>query len=199
MSAKESEADSVKLRPIPGPGIYRWENGKFVKKPSKLVIDARPKTKAGTVVKVQGRPRKETGVGGVHLILYPWFTSWLEKSPKRAEQWNVIADKRRYFLRLAVSAVLPEDSKNLRAPLAYCYRIAPDLTCAALLRLRKRALKINQDDANAAAAGSSPSYGTFAQPRKITPREADRRKKARKALADFRADTRLQTPGDKAI
>ena len=181
MSAKESEADSVKLRPIPGPGIYRWEGGKLVKKPSKLDLDL--------VLKNQGRPRKETGVGGVHLILYPYFKGWLGKNPKYAEQWNVIADKRRYFLRLAVSAVLPEDSENLRAPLAYCYRIAPDLTCAALLRLRKRALKINQDDANAAAAGSSPSYGTYAQPRKITPREADRRKKARKALADFNADT----------
>jgi hypothetical protein len=144
-------------------------------------------TKAGTPIAIQGRPRRDLTEGGVHVILYPTFKKWLARSKEHKATWDRLPDRRRYFVLLACTAFFPPDSKNVKTPLAYCYSVAPALTCAALLVLLKRTAKVTMEDYTAAT--SKPHYGDATQARKITTREADRRRKAHAALAEFMADT----------
>ena len=169
-------------QPQHGPGIWRMEQGGRKKMPSKL--DLRPKTNAGTQLKIQGRPRKPIKEGGVQLILAAKFRDWLKKSPRRAAEWKRVKDKRRYFLCLARVAALSINSEYARTPLVYCQSTAPELTRAALILLRKRRAKVRFVDYSAAC--SAPSYGTATEVCEISDRERAMRRRIRAAEIWFK-------------
>jgi hypothetical protein len=150
-------------------------------------IDLRPTTTRGTLVSIQGRPRQDLTQGGVHLLLYPAFKRWLGKSAKHRAQWEALPDRRHYTLLLCSIAMLPTDTNTLQRPLFYCYRVAPDLTLAALLVLRPRAEKITREAYHAATV--NPTYGDEITRHKLTANEASIRKRARESLEHFIADT----------
>jgi|UniRef100_UPI00404A5C05 hypothetical protein len=154
-------------------------------------LDTTPRTKAGTPIKIPGRPRKDSEVGGIHLLTYPTFKSWLAKNRAAARAWSQVADKRTFFIRLSWIAVLPQDNKSTGSHLAYCYGISPDLTCGALPVIRKYAQKITMEDHRGACLIPGLEKDAIGNllPRPVTLREAKARHKARKAHEAFIQDT----------
>ncbi len=78
--------------------------------------------------------------GGLDAVLWPWFQRWINNPHNRfAAEWHVIKDKRRYFVALVVSLVLPpREAKKIRAN---ADAVAPKLTSRALPLLRRRLAK----------------------------------------------------------
>jgi hypothetical protein len=183
--------------PPAGPGIWRKENNGWVKTASdpdtpRSTPNQAPATKGGTVAAIQGQPRKDLPVGGAHLIFYPMLKSWVGRNPAAGKLWAALGIKRRdWFLCLASVALLPAASELVPPALKFCNELAPELTPKALLLLKRRAKKIKAEDYRSAC--SNVGYGTDKVPRKLSFREADRRRKARKALADFESDTAPRT------
>jgi hypothetical protein len=199
-------------------GIWRWENNIWVKKQTELrhwkfqkrttgnkwvevglkedadtprgTPNLPPATQSGTAESILGQPRKDLPSGGVHLILFPRFKSWLGKKPTARNLWAALGDKRRvWFVSIAPAARLPDTPIGKRT-FEYCNKLAPELTRTAWPLLSRWAKKITKEDYRSACGYSDKEA-------KLTQREADRRRKARKAHEDFEAAT--QPGGGKAI
>ena len=153
--------------------------------------DTSPRTRSGTPLPIPGRPRKDSKIGGLHLLIYPMFKGWLKKNNAAAKEWEQITDKYTYFMQLSLVTLLPHDEKSTIQHLEYCYKISPDLTCRALLITRKYAKKITMEDHRGAA--TNPELVKDANgnrlPRLVTPREAKARHKCREALELLIRDT----------
>lgn len=201
------------MKPRP-PGVYRAVRGKLVSVDDNVPVlvagkyhhplnaDAvRDGTYQEPLKPGRGRPRKNPTIKkakrekqnepeklperGVHLILFPWFWNWLtNRRQDLVAQWSALADRRQYFIQLSHAVC---STGFDRASLAECESKAPELTKAAMPTLIKRWKKVTREDY--AAACSSPSYGTAKNPRKMSPRERDRRSKVRRAAELFDAAT----------
>ena len=150
-----------------------------------------PRTRSGTPIKIPGRPRKDSEIGGLHLLIYPMFKSWLKKNKAAREEWAQITDKYTYFMELSLVTLLPHDEKSTIHHLEYCYKVSPDLTCRALLITRKYAKKITMEDHRGATGNPGLVEDAMGNllPRLVTPREAKARHKCHKALELLIRDT----------
>ncbi len=169
-----------------GPGIHRLTRGKY----QTLATAVSPKvtTEAGTEIKPNGRPRKPLTHGGVHLLLYPTFASWIAKTPTARLQFRSIKDRARFFVQLAAIPFSDPQSEYFKEAFSYCYGIAPDLTCSALLLLRRRS-KVIDAKTRLAACGFAETVGTAVLSPDYTAKEADVRRKIRNAHRRFMSDT----------
>lgn len=82
-----------------GPGIHRLHHGKW--QTLATAVSSKVTTAAGTEIKPTGRPREPVTHGGVHLLLYPTFASWIAKTPTARRQFGSIKDRARFFVQLA--------------------------------------------------------------------------------------------------
>ena len=113
--------------------------------------------------------------GGLDAVLWPWFQRWINNPHNRfGAEWHVIKDKRRYFVALVVSLVLPpREAKTFRAN---ADAVAPKLTSRALPLLRRRLAKMTLGDYAAVTRNPSPDG------LKLSARSHDKRAKLRAGL-----------------
>lgn len=136
----------------------------------------RPRTRSARPI---GKLPFEIGQGGLDAALWPWFRRWIENPHNRsAAEWHSVKDKRRYFVALVVSLVLPaREAITFRAN---ADAVAPKLTRRALPLLRRRLAKMTLEDY--VAVTRNPSRNPSPDDVLFSARSHDKRAKLRAGL-----------------
>jgi hypothetical protein len=123
-----------------------------------------------------GRPRINFSVGDSHALLWGAF----KKSVRGKKSWRKIPDinREKFFRALASIAMLPDDSPNVRGPLAFAYGISADLTLEVLPTLRRAAQKIT-------CATYKTAIGSVSAEEKLTKGQRDLNSKLQRARGEF--------------
>ncbi len=136
----------------------------------------RPRTRSARPI---GKLPFEIGQGGLDAALWPWFRRWIENPHNRsAPEWHSVKDKRRYFVALVFSLVLPPREANTFR--ANADAVAPELTRRALPLLRRRLGKMTLEDY--VAVTRNPSRNPSPDGVKFSARSHDKRAKLRAGL-----------------
>ena len=141
---------------------------------------------------IQGRPRLHIAETGVHLILWGTLSRIRKKanSPVQAA-WAALSPADRKAWLLAISMLcFSDNSRTVGNSFARAYALAPDATLAVLPAMRAAALATTEEVYRAACYGwHDPDGKTMKQ---FTQTERDVRRRMRKALAEFVAETAQQ-------
>ena len=143
-----------------------------------------------TAKRFQGRPRKDLKLEetALHYLIWPGFRRLLRKSKKMSSLWAAVDGKRDYFICLSTVAFFTPESEFFKMCLVTCFKVAPDLTCMVIPRLRRSAAKIDFTGKHRAAVSNPPEEDSKRLD-KISAQDADLRRRIREAVPDFMART----------